>query len=264
MRIRARGLHDRQVGRRQSLLLGTTLCLGISCSLVPSLAVGQVETRRSGSEAARIEFADGYGGESLQVPAPIVGSAPVGSTGQAVGTGQIPIAGQLPVAGKPVRPVQPRDLSPPAGLTMIESVRIDKMSLVEAMQVLSEQTGLNIVTSSDAGEKEVSLYLRDVSAIDALDALVKTNGLYYRIDEQSGIVRISTRDEYERDLSSFREEQTQVFTLLYPNPMAVAQVIQNVFGDRVQYTPSDSDFNDLIDLSQRFNRFDLVDGRALG
>ena len=35
-------------------------------------------------------------------------------------------------------------------------------------------------------------------------------------------------------------------------------------GDRVQLNSADADFTDLIDLSQRFNRFDLVDGRALG
>ena len=63
---------------------------------------------------------------------------------------------------------------------------------------------------------------------------MKANGLFYRIDERSGIIRISTTEEYERDLASFRDEQTRVFTLLYPNPLAVAQAIQHVFGDRVE------------------------------
>ena len=71
---------------------------------------------------------------------------------------------------------------------------------------------------------------------------------------------IASADQDERDLASFREEETQVFTLLYPNPVTVSQV----FGDRVQLNSADADFTDLIDLSQRFNRFDLVDGRALG
>lgn len=48
------------------------------------------------------------------------------------------------------------------------------------------------------------------------------------------------------------------------NPVAVAQVISQVFGDRVQLNSADADFTDLIDLSLRFNRFDLVDGQALG
>ncbi|MCG8649433.1 MAG: hypothetical protein MI861_06355, partial [Pirellulales bacterium] len=69
---------------------------------------------------------------------------------------------------------------------------------------------------------------------------------------------------YEKDLTSFREEQTRIFTLLYPNPVAVAQVIAQVFGDRVDLNMADADGDDLVDLSNRFSRFDLVDGRALG
>ena len=72
-----------------------------------------------------------------------------------------------------------------------------------------------------------------------------------------GIIRIATREEYERDLTSFRDEETRVFTLLYPNPTAVAQAIQHVYGDRVQLNSADNDFTDFLELTQRFNRFDL-------
>lgn len=110
----------------------------------------------------------------------------------------------------------------------------------------------------------INVYLRDVAPLAALEAIVKTNGLFYRVDEESKIVRIATADEYEKDLTSFREDETRVFTLLYPNPVAVAQVISQVFGNRVELNSADADGEDLIDLSQRFSRFDLVDGRSLG
>ncbi len=147
---------------------------------------------------------------------------------------------------------------------VLESIQFDDVPLADAMKLFSEQSGLNVITSSDAGKTRVTVYLRKVTAIDALEALVKANGLFYRIESPSGIVRISTSREYEKDLSSFREEQTRVFTLLYPNPVAVAQVIQQVFGSRVQMSRADADMDDLVDLSRRFNRFDLVDGRSLG
>jgi general secretion pathway protein D len=73
--------------------------------------------------------------------------------------------------------------------------------------------------------------LRDVDAMVALDAMTKANGLFYRQDRASGIIRIYTTDEYESDIGSFREEKTQVFTLLYPNPVDVAIAIQSLFGD---------------------------------
>lgn len=143
-------------------------------------------------------------------------------------------------------------------------VQFDDVSLSEAMKLFSSETGLNVICSSEAGKELITVYLRDVEPLAALDAIVKANGLFYRVDEQSEIVRIATAAEYEKDLASFRDEKTRVFTLLYPNPVAVAQVISQVFGDRVELNMADADRHDLDDLSQRFNRFDLVDGRSLG
>ncbi len=153
---------------------------------------------------------------------------------------------------------------PPGSDKPIELIEFDDITLSEAMRLFAEQSGLNVITSAEAGKTMVTAYLKKVTAISALEAIVKANGLFYRIEPNSGIVRIATLKEYEKDLASFREEQTRVFTLLYPNPTAVSQVIQQVFGDRVQLSRADADVEDLIDLSRRFSRFDLVDGRSLG
>jgi len=143
-------------------------------------------------------------------------------------------------------------------------VQFDDVTMADAMKVLADEAGLNIINSSEAGKTRVTAFLKRVTAMEALDAIAKANGLFYRKDDHSGIIRIATSKEYERDLSNFREEETKVFTLLYPNPVAVAQVIQQILGSRVQYNSASSDQTDLADLSQRFSRFDLVDGRALG
>ena len=147
---------------------------------------------------------------------------------------------------------------------MLRQVQFEDVTMADAMKVFADETGLNIINSAEAGKTRITAFLKRVSAMDALDAIAKSNGLFYRKDENSGIIRIATSKEYERDLSTFREEETKVFTLLYPNPVAVAQVIQQILGNRVQYNAANSDQTDLADLSQRFSRFDLVDGRALG
>ncbi len=136
--------------------------------------------------------------------------------------------------------------------------------LDEAIRIFSEQSGLNIVASVQASQKKVNLFLRNVMPIDVLDSLTKTHDLYYRVDENSGIVRIYTTDEYERNLASFREEQTDVFTLLYPNPIEVAVAIRDLFGDRVRLNFGIGDEDSILDLVHRLNRFDLIDGRSLG
>lgn len=165
---------------------------------------------------------------------------------------------------EPDPPISVGTQSTLAANPLLELVRFDNVRLADAMKLFSEESGLNVITSGAAGETQLSVYLRRVTAIDALDAIVKANGLFYHIEEGSQIVRIATSDEYTKDLQSFRDEETRVFTLLYPNPTAVAQVISQVFGDRVELNIADADTDDLRDLSQRFNRFDLVDGRSLG
>lgn len=152
----------------------------------------------------------------------------------------------------------------PTTVERLELVQFEDLTLAEAMRMFSAETGINVMCSTEAGLTKVNVFLRNVSPLDALDGIVKANGLFYQVHQESGIVRIATSSEYEKDLATFRDEQTKVFTLLYPNPVAVAQVISQVFGDRVELNMADADVDELMDLSQRFSRFDLVDGRALG
>ncbi len=147
---------------------------------------------------------------------------------------------------------------------ILELVDFRDQKLDEAIRVFAEQSGLNVVASAEAKDTIVNLYLRNVRPMDVLESLTKTHDLFYRIDQQSGIIRIYTTDEYDRNLASFREEQTEVFTLLYPNPIDVAVAIRDLFGDRVQLNFGVGDEDAALDLAYRLNRFDLIDSRSLG
>lgn len=146
----------------------------------------------------------------------------------------------------------------------IELVDFRDQELGQAMRLFSEQSGINIVPSTQANKVKVNLYLRDVRPMDVLENLTKTHDLYFRTDENSGVIRIFTTEEYEQNLASFREEQTKVFTLLYPNPVDAAVAIQSLFGDRVQLNFGVGDQDAILDIIYRLNRFDLVDSRSLG
>ena len=146
----------------------------------------------------------------------------------------------------------------------IDVLEFREVALGEAIRAFSEQVGMNIVASSEARKTEVSIYLRNVTPEAALDALCKANDLWYRQDPGSGIVRIYTTKEYQRDLTSFREEQTEVFTLLYPNPVDVATAIRSIYGDRVVLSLQSTTSDVYDDLTERFDRFDLVDERSQG
>ncbi len=151
-----------------------------------------------------------------------------------------------------------------AAMDPIELVDFRDQSLDQAIRAFSEQSGLNIVASLEANKVNVNLYLRNVRPMDVLENLTQTHDLYYRIDENSGIVRLYTTEEYERNLASFRDEQTEVFTLLYPNPVDVAVAIRDLFGDRVRLNFGVGDEDAILDLVYRLNRFDLIDSRSLG
>lgn len=133
--------------------------------------------------------------------------------------------------------------------------------LAEAARLMSDQSEMKIVPSAEAAKVPVSIYLRNVDALTALDSLTKAHGLFYRQDRTSGIIRIYTVDEYQADLNSFREEKTEVFTMLYPNPVDVAFAIQGLFGSRVQLNLGTMLAGDSLlsqDLQQRFSRFQLL------
>jgi general secretion pathway protein D len=170
-----------------------------------------------------------------------------------------PLAESEPLPVPPIAASGAGELAGPR--VRLDLVEFKEIPLGEALRILSDQSGLKIVPSAEASGTVVSLYLRDVDALTALDALTKAHGLYYRQDRASGIIRINTSAEYQADLGSFREEKTEVFTLLYPNPVDVAFAIQGLYGTRVQLNFGGMMAGDSMvaqDLQQRFSRFQLL------
>ena len=169
-----------------------------------------------------------------------------------------------PAPGAPGSPQNPDRtvgelVAPSAPLELVE---FRELSMGEASRILSEQSGLKIVPSADASKVVIQqFYLKDVEALVALGELTRANGLFYRQDRATGVIRVFTTEEYEQDIGSFREEKTQVFTLLYPNPIDVAIAIQSLFGDRVQLNFGGFLAGDALtqqDLQQRFQRYQLL------
>jgi general secretion pathway protein D len=157
----------------------------------------------------------------------------------------------------------PRPLVDAAEPTL-DLIEFRAISLTEAMRLLSQQCDLKIVPSEEAGKKIVSLYLQNVTPMVAVAAVAQAHGLIYRREADSGIVRIFTAKENQRDLTAFKEDQTEVFTLLYPNASNVAVAIRDLFGDRVQFSYGPDDGRIYDDLQNRFDRFDLLNSRSIG
>ena len=195
--------------------------------------------------------------------APVVVQDPPDHAVRPAAVAQVPAPGKLPALPQP-RPVEPLNDA------LLELVEFREVPLQEAMRLLSQQSGLKIVPSAEASKTKVSLYLQNVPAMTAVAAIAQANGLVYRRDAETGIVRVFTTKENQRDLASFREDTSKVFTLLYPNAQNVALAIRDLFGNRVNISSSvqggfnPGDIQTAQDLNYRFQRWNLFDSRTRG
>ena len=128
------------------------------------------------------------------------------------------------------------------------------------MRLVADQAGVNISTSTQAAKVPVSIALRDVSAAVAVADACHTTGLWFRNDAATGIVHVMTMEEYAESLSTFREEQTETFTLLYPNVIEVASVIYGLYPERVLLSLGEDEGldDDENDITRRFRRFSRI------
>ncbi|MCA8960866.1 MAG: hypothetical protein KDC38_10150, partial [Planctomycetes bacterium] len=146
----------------------------------------------------------------------------------------------------------------------LERLDLRDVPLGEACRLLSEETGVNIVPSAGASREKISLYVENIALVNAVELMCRAHGLWFHQDPSTGIVEIRTADEYRSNIATLRDEETEYFTLLYPNALDVGLAIRNLLGDRVDLRFGTADDEVLRDLEDRLQRFDLFDERTQG
>lgn len=147
---------------------------------------------------------------------------------------------------------------PPEFLSYLES---EKVPIGTLMRLISDQAGVNISVSDAAAKKAVSIFLRNVAADAAVEEICRATGLWFRREPNGKVIRVMTMEEFSESLNTFREEQTEMFTLLYPNVVEVANVIYGLYPDRTLVSLGEDEFDEdaEYDLSRRFRRFRALD-----
>jgi general secretion pathway protein D len=147
---------------------------------------------------------------------------------------------------------------PPEFLSYLES---EKVPIGTLMRLVSDQAGVNISVSDPAAKKVVSIFLRNVTADSAVEEICRATGLWFRREPSGRVIRVMTMEEFSDNLNTFREEQTEMFTLLYPNVVEVANVIYGLYPDRTLVSLGEEEFDEdaEYDLSRRFRRFRVLD-----
>jgi len=145
----------------------------------------------------------------------------------------------------------------PALRGFLRYIECTALPLETVLRLIADQTGANLSPSAKAAEERVTVFLRNLTAEEAVEEICRSRNLWYRKDEATGMLRVTTMEEYERNISSFREETTASFTLLYPNVLEVASVIYGLYPERVLLSLGEQDIqkSELEEIAQRFDRF---------
>lgn len=134
------------------------------------------------------------------------------------------------------------------------------ISVGDALKILSDHSDLNMIASQEASRTIITMYLKNISVLDVIDAIAKTYNLWYKHDRSANIIRIYTVSEYRLEQVEFKSEQTRIFTMKNAkNAIDLADTVCNLYGSERVYLSYGSNEDELLnDLSSRINRFDLI------
>ncbi|NOQ13248.1 MAG: general secretion pathway protein GspD, partial [Methyloprofundus sp.] len=105
----------------------------------------------------------------------------------------------------------------------------------DVIRVLAEDSKVNIIATPKAGEKEVTIFLQNVTLEETIKAICRISHLWYRHDKDAqGTYRLMTTEEYSQDLVIGQDDAIKVFQLHNPNVRAIASAIENLYADRVE------------------------------
>lgn len=75
------------------------------------------------------------------------------------------------------------------------SMEFEDANLKDILKAFSAQTGINVIASEEVGERTVTLYLEDVTAMDALDQILQASGVTYERPAGSQIYIVRPKDD---------------------------------------------------------------------
>ncbi len=155
-------------------------------------------------------------------------------------------------------PLPPPAEPPPEFLRHVEA---DSVELGLLLRLIADQAGVNIALSDALRTRKASVFLRNVTAESAVEEICRSLDLLYRREGRGGVIRVMTKAEFNENLASFREELTEMFTLLYPNVVEMASVIYGLWPDRTFISLGEEDFDEdaEYEVSRRFRRFRLIE-----
>ncbi|MBV1920895.1 MAG: hypothetical protein KUG73_09450 [Pseudomonadales bacterium] len=127
------------------------------------------------------------------------------------------------------------------GNVAISQIEFNDATVGDAIKVLVDLTGVNIIATRDAAKENVSFFVRDTTVRGVVDSLCRVAGLWYRYDNDTKVYIVMTEEQYKKDVVVYRQESTKIFVLKHQNVASTAFAIEALYGDRVTLTKPEND-----------------------
>lgn len=109
------------------------------------------------------------------------------------------------------------------------SMEFQDANLKDVLKAFSAQTGINVIASEEVGERTVTLYLEEVTAMDALDQILQASALTYERPAGSQIYIVKPQDE-----------KPKITTITRVYPLRYARVSTSKLAKAVEQLSSSS------------------------
>ena len=141
--------------------------------------------------------------------------------------------------------------------TELISLDLKGMDIRDVLKILSQKSGLNIVADKDV-KGAVSLYLKDVDVMDALDVLVTTNDLAY--EEEGLLIRIMPQKKYLKlHGKDFKDRtKTEIVKLKYADANDIAKIVTKMKSKIGKVIP-DSSSSTIVLIDNPYNIKNMKD-----
>jgi len=138
------------------------------------------------------------------------------------------------------------------------SLDIKGMEVVDVLKILAMRSDLNIVAGKNVGGK-VTVFLKDVGIMDALEIILASNGLAY--ENKAGIINVMTEKEYESlyGEKSYDRKETKTIQLKFAKAVEVGKSLDQI-KSKIGKVVVDEGSNSvvLIDIPQKISQMEEV------
>ncbi len=118
------------------------------------------------------------------------------------------------------------------------SLDLKGMDIRDVLKILSQKSGLNMVAVSEVNGLD-TLYLKDVSVIDAIGIIASTNDFAY--EQTGGLIRIMSQKDYENSHGKSFEDKTvqEMVKLNYASAIEVGKTLGQMKSGMGKIIPED-------------------------